>query len=174
MPGESARAYHQERMRLKLERFARRAEWDFRARCLQSGEICESVCAGWRPLVVYLHGRLLEFDREYRLYALSERHGLLQYEAEVAAGAADAALRLISEAQVRAAMTCVVCGCKARLRLDRAQPRALCERCFSSDRVTAAAEGERYAQALLNYLASTDPRHPGPEETLAWLDGLAE
>ena len=172
MDGERAERYHLRRLGELEARRVRQQEWDFLARILSPDEIAGAVGVGWRPLVAALHDDLIDVDRDYRLYELKERNAGLLVVARFARDAREAASRRLVEAKAEALRTCEVCGGDARPRMNRPQPKTLCDRCSAADRAAAAEQGERYADAVLQYLMSGDAEHPTPEETLAWLDAL--
>jgi hypothetical protein len=172
MSREAAERYYSRRMRLLVERRARQEEWDFLARRLADGELTDRVGRGWHALVLNLHQELVHVDPDYRLYIVEEDLGGLVVTARFARAAQVRAARVIQVARAEALATCEVCGLSGALRADRRRLKTLCNACWTGDRAAAAARGERYADAVLAQLLSSDKDHPRPEETLAWLDAL--
>lgn len=171
MDGERAERYHLRRLGQLEARRARQQEWDFLARAFTHDEIASSVGIGWRTLVRALHDDLLDIDGDYRLYEIKERDGSLLVVARFDRDARDAASRRLATAKAQALRTCELCSADATPRMQRPEPKTLCDRCYAADRA-ASAQGERYADVVLQYLLSGDRDYPTPEETLAWLDAL--
>lgn len=172
MDGHSAERYYSRRVRRLDERRARQEEWDFLASRLIATEITEGVGPGWRPLVHNLHDQLLELDPNYRLYSVGEVSGGLDFVARTSASTQGEAARRIHAARAEALDTCEACGDSGTLRPERLQMKTLCDECWVADRTAATARGERYADAVMAELLSSDPDHPSAEEILHWLDEL--
>jgi hypothetical protein len=172
MAGEAAERYYSRRVRVHAERRARQEEWDFLARRLDDGDLVAGVGQGWRALVLRLHTDLLAADGSYRLYSVAEELGGLVVTARLAPPAQAEGARMIQAARAEALSTCEVCGQPGALRPERSQMKTLCVECWRSDRATAESRGERYADAVLSQLLSSDDDHPSAEEILAWLDEL--
>jgi hypothetical protein len=169
MCGDSARDYFLGRARSLVEREAMRQEWEFLARAQREHWLVDHVGHGWQPTVLSLHRRLLTIDRDYQLFRVREVYGALVYDARFDPGRSPLCRRLLALARAEAGRTCEVCAAAGRLRDQRPILKTLCDACFAGDRVAAAARGERYARLVLDHLMSADPRHPDPDETLAWL-----
>jgi hypothetical protein len=172
MAGEAAERYYSRRVRRLAELRARQEEWDFLARRLDDGEVAGNVGPGRHGIVLELHDHLLAVDPRYRLISVTEELGGLFVSARFAPSEQPRAARLIQAARSDALTTSEVCGQPGRLRPERLQMKTLCHDYWRSDRAAAEIRGERYADAALSQLVSSDGDHPSPEEILAWLDEI--
>lgn len=170
---ETPAEYFARRHRERVDRDARRQEWDFLARALRPGDLTVDVGAGWYRLVRALHRRLLDIDPDYRFLHAYEKHGASRFSARFDLACGTRPLPEVAIAVAQAAHTCQVCGDWGRLRDERPRLKTLCDACWVADRALAAARDERYAEFFLDYVMSGDPEHPDPEAVWAWLEARA-
>lgn len=126
-----------------------------------------AVGPGWMPIVRDMHGVLIGFDPDYRLFEVKVNLGCLHVQAQFAPKAADPCFVVIATAVEQAAAACELCGRDGRLRVSRPNWKTLCDDCFQIDRQTAVEKGERFADLRLAQLLSGDPRFPAPEAIIA-------
>jgi hypothetical protein len=170
--GSSRRAesYFSNRLWVFLARRACLEQRGHRARTLSEWEFAQYVPAGWRRLVGDLYFRLLLSDYDFRLLSLGAPAGELYIDAAFATDVAETCQAIVAATQRQALVTCEVCAAAACRRLVRPRPRTLCLACWRSDRATAQARGERYADVLLEHFCSAHPHAPEPRDVMAWLD----
>jgi hypothetical protein len=168
--GWRAERYFSNRLWIFLARRRCLEERGHRARTLNEWEFTQYVSAGWQRVAGDLYYRLLLLDYDFRLLALGAPAGELYIDAEFAPAVANECHAIVAATQRQALATCEVCAQPALRRVTRPQPRTLCRFCWRSDRATAEARGERYANVLLDHFCLPDTQAPVPSEVLAWLD----
>jgi hypothetical protein len=127
----------------------------------------EAVGPGWMPIVRDMHGVLIGFDPDYRLFEVKESQGRLHVQAQFAPQAADPCFVVVATAVEQAAEACELCGEPGLLKVGRPYWKTLCDPCFRIDREIASEKGERFAELRLARLLSGDPRFPTPEAIIA-------